>query len=198
MQPIYPVLFWSSESNDAATSCFRCHAGSGQQTHAFLLLVEGFGFEPGEDDKRRRSPRREKTDGKKGHHTMSNQKSNSKWFAEETQGKMTVWHYDMRHIHPIIGRFPQWPIDYSLVAALETESLDEAYNWTNDDDGWQREEVSIMPPFGWDIADLSDEMSVPVFRCPRSSAVGDVFVMPSGKAYLIELQGFRYIGTCVD
>lgn len=119
---------------------------------------------------------------------MSNQKNDIPCLEEQLQGRMKVWHFHADKM-PARSTNPQWPQDYSLVAALDTESLDEAFYWTNVDDEWLRDEVLIFEPFGWRLID-SDQ----IFVQPRSTSVGDVLVAPDGRVFMVESSGFRCIG----
>lgn len=124
---------------------------------------------------------------------MSNQKNDIPCLEEQLQQRMKVWHFDS-DLMPARISHPQWPQDYSLVAALDTDCLDEAFYWTNEDDGWRRDEVLVFEPFGWDVIDESDPIPTVVFKEPRSTSVGDVFVTGTGAVFLVENCGFRQIG----
>ena len=119
---------------------------------------------------------------------MSTQENDTTSLEGKLQGKMSVWHFDS-NLMPARLTNPQWPQEYALVAALDTESLDEAFYWTNEGDGWMCDSVTVFPPFGWQM-DLPES----VFHSPRSTSVGDVLVKPNGDVFVVEAAGFRRIG----
>ena len=70
-----------------------------------------------------------------------------------------------------------FPEDYQLVAEVNTDNVDEAYYRTNDlGEGW------------W----LDERVTAHVAPC-RSTSVGDVLVLPDGKALRVCRLGYRRI-----
>jgi hypothetical protein len=69
---------------------------------------------------------------------------------------------------------PPWPTDFEQVALVLTEDINKAYEWTNHLDSPWQENVRVKA--------LTDRA--------RSSSVGDVFVLPDGKAMRVDSCGF--------
>jgi hypothetical protein len=97
---------------------------------------------------------------------------------EVPEGCIAVWHAK----HPnFAGSYmwdiqppPPWPQDFEQVALVLTESIDHAYRQTNHiESAWQT---------NTDVKALKGRA--------RSSSVGDVFVLPGGKAMRVDSIGF--------
>lgn len=109
-------------------------------------------------------------------------------------GRTQVWQlfhnwFPCRHINA-----PSWPSNYSLVCALDTSDLVEAMRWTNDQCHWERQNIVLFAPFGWDVLPGTNQRTV--FRMPRSTSVGDVLVTPEGVAYVVDDFGFSQMACC--
>lgn len=77
------------------------------------------------------------------------------------------------------GRFPK---DYSLVAQVATENLEEVFQLTNHIDS------------DWTLNKGVRAIS----GSHRSSSVGDIFVTEKGEAHLVASMGFVKVGTYID
>tara|TARA_Y100000310_G_scaffold287446_1_gene312370 strand:+ start:114 stop:725 length:612 start_codon:yes stop_codon:yes gene_type:complete len=99
---------------------------------------------------------------------------------EVPKGLIGVWHAKHPHFFSVEMcegsdiRQPLWPHDFAQVAWVITEHLEHAWQQTNHISGpWQENE---------DVRALTDRA--------RSSSVGDVFVLPGGKAMRVAGCGF--------
>ena len=120
---------------------------------------------------------------------MQQKKQKTKCLEGVLEGTMEVWHHKDGPLYCLQDRAPGWPDNFDFVATLDTEFLDEAFEWTNTDDGWQRFEVDLFYPYGWNCG--SREGTGLYFVMPRSTSVGDVFVTAEGIAYMVAPLGFK-------
>lgn len=100
---------------------------------------------------------------------------------EVAEGFVSVWHAQHPNFFPVemtetmagVSQ-PHWPADFIQVALVETDELETAYRQTNHiQRAWTENE---------DVQPLTSR--------PRSSSVGDVFVLPGGKAMRVAGCGF--------
>ena len=89
--------------------------------------------------------------------------------------------YHEQDYNPGLTRERVFPRDYILVAEVETNSLDVAFERTNTINRvWHENE------------------GVTVHQVTRSTSVGDVVVLPNGKAHLCRVIGWKLLGRFGD
>lgn len=127
-------------------------------------------------------------------HTLALYEVRIKGFEDSLEGRMQLWHpVEEFSCVSWLGPMFRWPADYTLIGVLETDDLDEAYRWTQNDyhSDWARAEIHLFWPYGWT---WDQEVNGPDLIIPRSTSVNDVLVKPDGTVHAVRSVGFECLG----